>query len=306
MPKTILACLVVTLSFAGTAHSQVQRDHPKHSAQAPTDKPRGTTEAPIFVKVLPSAPSKEQLDREAHDRQEKAVNDRDLVYWTEVLGKATVFLAFATVVLMVFTGLNLLILKAQGRDLEKQRSVMQRQAEHLEEQAVQLKASVAQIKDTADHQLRAYVTVRTGRIWHEMRAFGWHLEWVPVVINVGQTPAYNVQLCVKTAIRPEPLPDGTDLMAEVPLTGVGSRGDLGPTQAFYPPSWLNYYVPDERMEGLKAAERKEAFYVWGLVTYRDIFKKEHRTKFCFVADYDNEGSEPSSHGAPPGESFRWG
>ena len=34
-------------------------------------------------------------------------------------GKATVFLAFATVVLMVFTGLNLLILKGQGRDLEK-------------------------------------------------------------------------------------------------------------------------------------------------------------------------------------------
>ncbi len=77
--------------------------------------------------------------------------------------------------------------------------------------------------ETAKHQLRAYTTIRGGKIWHERRPSGWHLEWRPDLIYVGQTPADYVRACLAAGIRPEPLPDGTDLMAELEPTGASFR-----------------------------------------------------------------------------------
>jgi hypothetical protein len=227
--------------------------HTKDSAQTATDKPRGTTAAPVFVKILPTLPSKEQLDREARDREEKAANDRELVHWTEVLGKATVYLALATVALMVFTGINLLILRSQGRDLEKQRNVMQRQADHLEDQAVQLKATVAQMKDTAERQLRAYVFV-DGAVISDPNSEK------PIILvvafkNSGQTPAYGYSFSVATQMV-DYFP-GLELPELQPRYGEGlqSRGDVPPggltqtTLAFGP------IPPEDRpamVDGIKA------------------------------------------------------
>jgi hypothetical protein len=149
--------------------------------------------------------------------------------------------------------------------------------------------SVTLAKETAQHQLRVYINVGGGKIWHQRTGFGRHLEWRVDIVNVGQTPAYNVRVVMKVGIRPEPLP-------ELAPKGDGSRGDLGPGQAFYPHAYENIFS-DERVDALKGSRRTEAFYVWGLVTYSGVFKQEHRSRFCFVADYDTKG-DPISRVAP--------
>lgn len=150
---------------------------------------------------------------------------------------------------------------------------------------------------TAERQLRAYVMAKAGTILHEKRPRGWWLEWHPEFSNVGQTPAYNVRSATMADIRPDPLPPGTDLISELTVTGTGSQTTMGTGQSIWPVCHPNRYLSDSELKTLKSRYSGSAFYVWGLITYRDIFKNEHRTVFCNVADWDTAGN-PISRCAP--------
>lgn len=242
--------------------------------------------------MVPAQRDQDELAREAHEREEKAASDGKLVLWTAVVGVATIFLAG-------FTCVNLWLLRGQGDDLREQRTVMQQQAGHLEEQATQLKASVAQMKDTTQQQLRAYLIARPGNlIVDEKRRPGeYWLEWHPEIVNTGQTPAYDVRVASRAQIRDEPLPPGTNLTKELDPKGTGSQGVLGREQMIWQSCNIGRGISESELKDLRSKRSGKAWYVWGVVTYRDIFGNSHSTKFCNLTDWDSQG-KPMSRSAP--------
>lgn len=147
---------------------------------------------------------------------------------------------------------------------------------------------------TAERQLRAYLTVRQGKIKEEEVVGGWWLEWQPQITNVGQTPAYDVRLIGTADILPDPLPEGKDLAKDLkgrvdasPSTG-GSRSSIGAGQDLWPDFNPGGPISDAQLRELRD-RLGTGFYVWGTVIYRDVFQKERRTNFGVVAVWDAGG-----------------
>jgi hypothetical protein len=238
-------------------------------------KPRGSADSPLFVKVVPTPPSQEELTREARQSEEKAASDRGLVQWTRVVAVATTVLAVATFVLMVLTGISVVLLLRQGRDLKAQREVMQSQAGHLEEQAVQLKATVAAMEGTAEHQLRAYVFAIAGRIEDAFSAKGGKV--VVILQNSGQTPAYDCTVRYDTRLVKDTEPCPTTEPANL----AQSRGDIAPGASKNMSIGLRALGSGERA-ALEQVGGGAILYAFGRIQYTDAFKKERRQWFCYA------------------------
>ncbi len=154
------------------------------------------------------------------------------------------------------------------------------------------------MKDTAERQLRAYLVARPGNLIvdDKPQPGRFYLEWHPEIVNTGQTPAYNV--CGWAPSRDVPLPPGTDLIKELgEPTGSGSKGILGHEQSIWPSCGIGRSLSPAELGDLRTQRTGKAWYVWGVVTYRDAFKRTHRTEYCNLADWDSEGN-PISQCAP--------
>src|SRR5258708_25271267 len=88
----------------------------------PQTEPRGTTDAPYVVKVLPTLKTAEEVAQEAEDRDEKRSADRWLVRWTAVL-------SLATMGLMLLTGILGYFAFKQSRDIRASIAVAAKTAE---------------------------------------------------------------------------------------------------------------------------------------------------------------------------------
>lgn len=299
MPTSLLVCLLVVAQTQLQGPAQGPREqrgkqqtHAGDTAEATRRNQRGTADSPLVVKVLPAPRNQEDLAREAREREEKAASDRSMVVWTTVSALTAVVLAF-------FNGINLWMLRKQGKDLLTQQGIMQSQADHMRDQAGATQASVAQMKDTAERQLRAYIVAKAGKLHTKRLGTGEsrYLEWHPQIINTGQTPAYDVRLVATSGIRDEPLPPGASLITELDPKGVGSQGTLGRAQVIWPSCGVR--VKESEMPTVVRRGSGKAWYVWGRVTYQDIFRQDHWTEFCFVADWKPDGT-PISRVAPQG------
>jgi hypothetical protein len=116
---------------------------------------RGTDESPVTVKVLPTPKNHEEADTNRNERAKKQEADLWLVRLTGILA-------------LVGT-LQLIVFGIQAR---------------------RLRQTIETMKDTAETQLRAYITVTVA----EIRGFsiGFHPQGHVAVRNSGQTPGYDV------------------------------------------------------------------------------------------------------------------
>lgn len=97
------AWLFIGLPILNTPSERIQyyeatHKPPDHS----TPEPKGTSQAPFFVEVVPASKSAEERTQEAEEREEKRLLDRRLANWTVVLGAATIGLILATALLGFF------------------------------------------------------------------------------------------------------------------------------------------------------------------------------------------------------------
>lgn len=139
----------------------------------------------------------------------------------------------------------------------------------------QAEAGWAQVRiyqEIENRQLRAYLTFQDGAVKCGRADCGMQLN----VKNSGQTPAYNVTCYLASqsrAVLPEPLTNETYTTFEFRETGAASI-DLGNGDSQgLPACAIGAFV-----KALSAPPGQET-YAWGIVKYRDIFQRCHRSAF---------------------------
>ncbi len=171
---------------------------------------------------------------------------------------------------------------------EEQRGVLQRQAEHLEDQAAQLRATVTQMKETAQRQLRAYVTMDASGFQDQKPAdpvngvpeqfFFWNV-WI---MNTGQTPAYDLSVESTLGIHPFPLPPNLPPTRD-PMPNP-SKSVLGTGQKKVAGGPYARSLPPSEWDEIRRGTGKR-IYIYGVVYYRDAFGVKHTTNFCQFAGW---------------------
>lgn len=169
---------------------------------------------------------------------------------------------------------------AQSTDMSNSIKEAARAADGMEKSAAAMTMVASTLENTAERQLRAYLTViNGGAIFQEKnREKGENLrfEAKPMMVNTGQTPARKVTYQAVAAILPTPLPDDFNFPPGIPTSG---RGDLGSQGHFVMNAIVSEFVDDISVEDIKNGNQ-QSLYVWGTIVYEDIFNKLRQTKFC--------------------------
>src|SRR6266704_580495 len=173
---------------------------------------------------------------------------------------------------------------AQSTSMQKSVAEATRLASAMEvvskEIAVSSKAAVenvAALKERTAQQMRAYLTVIIGSAIYQERAKGLKFEGKPIVVNTGHTPARKVSFRASAAILPAPLPEdfGFALSGEIK-----SSATVGAQQNAHLSAIVDDFVGDAEVEDIKSGNKGKCLWVWGIVTYEDIFGQEQSTRFC--------------------------
>jgi multidrug efflux pump subunit AcrA (membrane-fusion protein) len=232
---------------------------------------------------------------------------------------ATVLVAFGTLCLAVAAGFQYLTAREQSTaareqagTAKEQANVMQRQLNTMQDQANSMRAqtntlneSLAETRksvnaaekqaDTSEASAKAAQqsvqvaaeSMRYGQAAYvtlQLATAGAFNVNAPVAASVkffnsGQTPAYDVSFRGYMDFRNEPVPVP---MPFPPLTNkqVASKGIL---PANTPVSHMFVMTAKLTEADLQIISRQEyKLYVWGQVTYRDIFKRNRWLRFCLV------------------------
>jgi hypothetical protein len=178
----------------------------------------------------------------------------------------------------------------QSRALERHISEARRLADAAEVSAkAGTKASTILEHRTAA-QMRAYIGVVVGAaIYQErVRPKGGPLKFSakPLVVNSGHTPAYRVSHKSKSQILRCPLTGSFDF----PIPSVSTDLPvLMPNQSISFQVVVDDFVDDTTVDLIKKNDGN-ALYVWGIVTYRDVFEVWHETRYCQYFSWQNDDS----------------
>lgn len=136
-------------------------------------------------------------------------------------------------------------------------------------------------------QIRAYIAVDVGDATYQDANL--NFAFSPVMTNTGFTPARNVSYKAMADIL-DLTPDGTHVF-EDPKGGQASDAVLSPRQKFVITAVVDRRLSDTDVAAVMRGETKRLF-VWGTVTYDDIFGNKWETNFChnciFLADKENK------------------
>jgi len=277
------------LLFAAMAWSQTPS--PRQSRQTKTSNPknpsaqdrRGTEESPLFIKEIPTTKTDDESAQDAKERAEKSANDRKVANFTEIL-------ALVGALQLVVFGLQSYYLRRtveaageQSADMKRSIAEANRLATAMEEVAKDIAVStqaaidsVAALRERTAQQMRAYLCVIIGSGDYQDRAKNFKFASRPMLINAGHTPAHKVSYKAKAAIFPVPLPEDFTF----PLTGESIGAALvGPQQNATMGEIVDEFCDDTEVADIRIGNGK-ALYIWGIVSYEDVFGHKHFTKFC--------------------------
>lgn len=297
-----ISVILFALLVAGAAYSQplIVEDKNKHTTKAykKTDSDqRGTEKSPLIIKTLPTKTAEAQTKQEENYKAEHGYNER----WTM---RAAVGLVIVTSILAFFTYRLWRATKtmvegaekvsdSQLREMRKSiaeatraASAIEKVAEHIAISAKAATESVAAVKDRTAQQMRAYLTVLIGTAVCQDIGNTLRFEAKPLLLNTGHTPARKVGYRAKAAILPIPLPD--DFAFPLPEVVIGAAL-LGPQQNFILSAMVDGFCDSSEVEDIKFNKGK-ALYMWGSVTYEDVFGESRQTKFCYRVFFFPDGS----------------
>ncbi len=167
--------------------------------------------------------------------------------------------SFYTFVLAIFTGAIGAIAIIQIRYLRKADETARIAAGAAKESADVARQSLV---DTQ----RAFVRVANFPwLWRpdSSRPGKYLYDITPTIENGGNTPTVDMKINVASALRDEPLPKGFEFSFtnEAAPSLIGAHQSIGASRAV---------IFDDDL--LAVAAGKKFFYIWGTITYRDVFK----------------------------------
>jgi hypothetical protein len=152
-------------------------------------------------------------------------------------------------------------------------------------------------RDSLIYTQRAYVRVANFPwVWRPDwdRPGKYFYDITPIVENVGNTQTVDMKININSALRDNPLPEGFDFpyVADPGTSLIGAHQSVRAS---------NVVILDDDL--LAVRDRKKFFYIWGAITYRDVFPgtPEHTTQFCTqVNRVMGDPLDPREAGNPKG------
>lgn len=211
------------------------------------------------------------------------------------IASATIALAAITALLAIFTGALWKAtydlsrdakasaanqredLKASILEANRAATAMEGLAKSMERSANAASESVAAVKQRTAQQMRAYLSVTTGIAIYQDRARNLRFEAKPVLTNAGHTPARRLAYWAKADVLPFPLPDNFVLPVGHPPEQ--RSVDLAPHQTVELNATVDGFYEDASVPVIKRGVERR-LYVWGVVSYVDVFGEDHHTQFA--------------------------
>lgn len=149
-------------------------------------------------------------------------------------------------------------------------------------QARRLRQTVRTMDQIAGLEMGAFLVVLIGAGVYQEREKGLKFQGMPTLLNSGRTPAYKVNYNMRAAVLPSELPRDFVFPPLSKKMSGQTEMILGPQQsvALVVGGGVDDFVPDQDVDSIKAQRAGKALYVWGFVTYEDIFRRLHKTEFC--------------------------
>jgi hypothetical protein len=215
------------------------------------------------------------------------------------------FVALFTFTLWRSTDKMWLAAKAQGeqtqasiREATRASNAMERVAGSLDINAQQIIETVKinrSIADTnkrnSESQQRAYLSVSTGNGLIQDRSVGTVFDARPTLKNTGWTPARKIRWSARAAILPVPLPDDHKFRLPGEMNGTFY---LPPQQSIRLNAIVEGFADDAEVEDIMIG-RGKSVYVWGLVTYYDVFGHFHRLTFNHQVSYHRDAENRAKY-----------
>jgi len=149
-------------------------------------------------------------------------------------------------------------------------------------QAMLMRQTVVSAEEFSKRELRAYLAVAVGEALYQERRVrplsDLKFEARPLLINTGRTPAHKIKFKARAAILPVPLPTNTNL----PEIHDFDQSDamLSANQSANMFAVVDGFCEDDEVDVIKDGSSGKGLFVWGLVTYEDVFGISHHTRFC--------------------------
>jgi len=255
------AIILLALSLAGTALSQPPAPAPSERGQEPQSQTANTQLQPAgdhqATKPPPVTTVEQPKAQDTHSEPAPDTNNRDnkssgkwglsAEKWIALFTGGLFVVTFS---LAVFTG----FLACYTAKLWRSTSRL-----------------VTGSEETAKRQLRAYIFIHDNKMDFKGGIGNFHI----IFKNCGQTPAYNVTTCMRIFLEDYPLV--VDLPPAIETTGrpVGP----GTIQTIF--ERTNKPLTDQEHGDIIAA--RKAIYVYGSISYVDIFTAIHTIRFRYLA-----------------------
>lgn len=157
--------------------------------------------------------------------------------------------------------------------------------------SVEITDGIAKVqRDFSKMQMRAYVSVLIGGGLYQDHNLRFQCD--PVLLNSGNTPARDVRFKIAADVLPFNLPP--DFRFPMPREW-GGGNILDPQQSGSLTAVVPERIPDAEAEDVKRGVGEKSLYVWGIIEYRDVFKKRHRRTFAqriywIASAFDDDGN----------------
>ena len=142
-------------------------------------------------------------------------------------------------------------------------------------------------RDVFRKQLRAYVSPQFQGYVPENRQTNNRHEVRVVIKNFGNTPAHSISVASRLRVLPFPPTPQSDFTFRTAVHE--SRGHLSQHDSFYVRQWLEGFLTEEE----NVAIRKQSglgLYIFGRISYKDIFGDSLHTDFCYVITWDSNNN----------------
>lgn len=141
---------------------------------------------------------------------------------------------------------------------------------------------VIDARKSNERQLRAYLMSVVGGGIRQGGKFNLKFEFRPIILNTGQTPAYDVHIMTGMKFLSFAEAATFDFRLKESSENI-SLLTLGPRQDKFTQTILDRKLSRAELREYKLGKRR--LYVYGTVYYRDAFKKRRYTNYCYVVSW---------------------